>query len=99
MPEQVKITAILTAAPGNAEELKGLLTWMVRHSRAEPGNLRWDIWQDQSQPDRYVLDELYVDDEAVTAHRKTPHYKEYQTRIEDLADRNVLILKPIKVEH
>ena len=52
MTAPVKITAILTARPGKAEALKALLHGMVPHCRAEPGNLRWDIWRDRSQADR-----------------------------------------------
>ena len=98
MSSPAKITGILVARPGKAEELKALLVGMAPHSRAEPGNLRWDIWQDQSQPDRIVLDELYRDDSAVAAHHQTPHYKDYLLRIPDLADRTALVLTPIAVE-
>ncbi len=99
MPSRTKITAILTARPGRAEELKALLVGMAPHCRAEPGNLRWDVWQDQSRPDRYVLDELYADDDAVAAHRETPHYKDYLSRIPDLAERTAVVLSPVLVEH
>src|SRR5262249_3559108 len=85
MSSPAKITGILVARPGKADELKALLVGMTPHSRAEPGNLRWDIWQDQSQPDRIVLDELYRDDTAVVAHQQTPHYKDCLSRIPDLA--------------
>ena len=98
MSSPAKITGILVARPGKAEELRTLLVGMAPQSRAEPGNLRWDIWQDQSQPDRIVLDELYVDDNAVVAHHQTPHYKDYLSRIPDLADRTALVLTPIAVE-
>ena len=98
MSSHAKITAILTARPGKVEELKKLLLGMAPHCRAEPGNLRWDVWQDQSQPDRYVLDELYLDDAAVAAHRETPHYKDYLSRITDLADRIAVVLRPVAVE-
>jgi quinol monooxygenase YgiN len=98
MPSPTKITAILTARPGKAEELKALLVGMAPHCRAEPGNLRWDIWQDQYQSDCYVLDELYVDDDAVAMHRETPHYRDYLARIPELADRTALVLRPITVE-
>ncbi|MCV9942160.1 antibiotic biosynthesis monooxygenase [Rhizobium sp. WYCCWR 11279] len=98
MSAHVKITAILTARPDKAEGLKALLLGMAPHCRSEQGNLRWDIWQDQSQPSRYVLDELYRDTAAVAAHRETPHYKDYRARIEDLADRSALVLSPIEVE-
>ena len=98
MSSPAKITGIPVARPGKAEELKALLVAMAPHSRAEPGNLRWDIWQDQSRPDRIVLDELYRDDSAVVAHHQTPHYKDYLSRIPDLADRTALVLTPIAVE-
>src|SRR5215510_13510460 len=98
MSSPAKITAILVARPGKAEELKTLLVGMASPSRAEPGNLRWDIWQDQLQPDRFVLDELYRNDIAVTAHHQTAHYQDYLLRVTDLADRTALVLAPIAVE-
>lgn len=97
MPQHVKITAVLTARPGHAEELATLLLGMAPLCRAESGNLRWDVWQDHTQSDRYVLDELYADDAAVAAHRDTAHYKSYLLRIPDLAERTALVLRPIAV--
>jgi quinol monooxygenase YgiN len=93
-----KITAILAAKPGKAAELKELLTTLRKASRAEPGNLRWDIWQDQGDANRFVLDELYVDTNAVTAHRETPHFKNYVAKIADLADRTAIVSAPVEVE-
>jgi quinol monooxygenase YgiN len=75
MPNPVKIMAILAARPGKTDELKALVLGMVAPSRAEPGNLRWDVWQDQADTGRFVLDELYKDNAAVAAHRETPHFK------------------------
>ncbi len=97
MSTPVKITAILTAKPGRTEELKALLFSLVAPARAEPGNLRWDIWQDQAGPGRFLLDELYVDNAAVAAHRDTPHFKAYLAIINDLADRTALVLDPAQV--
>ena len=94
MTTSVKIVAILTALPGRAEELEALLFAMAPQSRAEPGNLKWDVWRDQSNPGRFALDELYVDDAAVAAHRETPHFKTYLSKIGDLAERTALVLDP-----
>ena len=98
MSSHVKITAILTARPGKAADLKALLVSMAPQCRAEPGNLRWDVWEDRAQPSRLVLDELYRDDGSVAAHRTTPHYENYLERIGDLADRTALVLGPLEVE-
>nr|WP_298685555.1 putative quinol monooxygenase [uncultured Dongia sp.] len=97
MTKPVKITAILTARPGKAEELKALLSGMVVPCRAEPGNLLWNIWQDQAEPGRFVLDELYTDNAAIAAHRQTPHFKNYLAKVTDLAERTALLLDPVEV--
>ncbi|WP_025291084.1 putative quinol monooxygenase [Sphingomonas sanxanigenens] len=99
MSHPVKITATLTALPDRAGALQALLTDMAPHCRAEPGNLRWDVWQDQAQPGRYVLDELYVDGDAVAAHRQSPHYLHYLSRVPDLAERTALVCDPVAVDH
>lgn len=93
----MKIVAILTARPGRSSELETLLFGMAPHCRAEPGNLRWDVWQDPSEPNRFVLDELYGDEAAVAAHRETPHFKDYLTKIGDLAERAAFTLCPANV--
>lgn len=97
MTKHVKITALLAAKPGKRDELKALLAGMVTPSRGEPGNLRWDIWQDQADANRFVLDELYVDNAAVTAHRATPHFKNYVSKIADLADRTAIVSDAVEV--
>jgi quinol monooxygenase YgiN len=97
MSNDVKIVAILAARPGKADALKDLLFGMVDPCRAEPGNLRWDVWQDQANTDRFVLDELYVDNAAIAAHRETPHFKDYFSKINDLADRTAVVLDPLRV--
>lgn len=95
--QHIKIVAILTARTGKAEALRELLHGLAAHSRAEPGNLRWDIWQDQTQPDRFVLDELYRNSTAAAAHRETPHFKNYLAQIGDLAERVAVTLKAADV--
>lgn len=97
MTTTVKIVAILTARPGRADDLKALLSGMIAPSRAESGNLRWDIWQDQADPARFVLDELYTDNAAVVAHRETPHFMAYLAGIADIAERTALVLDPAEV--
>ena len=92
-----KTTAILTAYPGKVAELEALLTAMAPHCRAEPGNLRWDIWREASRGARFVLDELYVDAAAVEAHRETPHYQDYLTRIPALAARTAVMLEAVAI--
>lgn len=94
---QVSNIAILTAKPGKEAELESLLRGMVRPSRAEPGNLRWDIWRVQDQPAQFVLNELYKDDAGLAAHRATPHFQNYLSKIGDLASRTAIVSHPVDV--
>ena len=97
MSESVRTIAILTARRGKTEDLEGLLFWMAPHCRAEPGNTRWDVWRDAADADRFVVDEAYLDAAAAAAHHETPHYRDYRSKIDGLADRMVMTLEPAAV--
>ncbi|MGF7147657.1 quinol monooxygenase YgiN [Sphingomonas zeicaulis] len=97
MTSPVKIVAVLTARAGKAQDLAALLESMLAPSRAEPGNLRYDLWRDKADATRFVLDELYTDDVAVAAHRATAHFQAYLARINDLAERSAFVLDPVAI--
>lgn len=93
----VKIVALLNARPGMIPKLEDLLASLAPACRAEPGNLGWEVWRDKARPERFVLNELYKDDAAVTAHRQSPHFLAYLSRVADLADRESLVLEPMEL--
>ena len=43
----------------------------------EPGNVRFDVLRDADDPCSFKLYEVWLDDEAIAAHRDAPHYKEW----------------------
>jgi quinol monooxygenase YgiN len=86
MTGNVKTVGILTAHPGKETELRSLLEGLIGSSRSEPGNLRYDLWTDPSQPGVLVLDELYVDD-----------FQHYRASVGALADRRALSLQAVVV--
>lgn len=51
-------------------------------TRQEPGNRRFDVLQSQDDPSRFTLYEAFLSTEAVDAHRQTPHYIEWKTKVE-----------------
>ena len=89
--------AVFVARAGKAEELRALLAGMVLPTRAERGNLQYDLWRDKADLGRLVLEERYRDDAAVAAHRATAHYTIYLATINDLAERTALVLDPLDV--
>jgi quinol monooxygenase YgiN len=97
MTGNVKTVGILTAYPGKETELRSLLEGLIGSSRSEPGNLRYDLWADSSEPGVFVLDELYLDADAAAAHRASPHFQHYCANVGALADRRTLSLQAVVV--
>jgi (4S)-4-hydroxy-5-phosphonooxypentane-2,3-dione isomerase len=47
----------------------------------EPGNVRFDVLRSVDEPDRFVLYEWYVDEEAAKAHKTTAHYEAWRESV------------------
>jgi quinol monooxygenase YgiN len=56
----------------------------ARPSLKEPGIARFDVMQQNDDPTRFVLIEVYRDVEATTAHKATAHYATWRDRMESL---------------
>ncbi|WJV54532.1 (4S)-4-hydroxy-5-phosphonooxypentane-2,3-dione isomerase [Pectobacteriaceae bacterium CE90] len=50
----------------------------------EAGNLRFDVLRDEHIPSRFYIYEAYVDEQAVAAHKQTPHYLKCVEQLEEL---------------
>ncbi|KPK40723.1 MAG: antibiotic biosynthesis monooxygenase [Gammaproteobacteria bacterium SG8_47] len=49
----------------------------------EPGNLRFDVVQQQDDPTRFVLYEAYRSAEEAAAHKQTEHYLRWREQVAD----------------
>jgi autoinducer 2-degrading protein len=45
--------------------------------RDEPGCVRFDVLQDESDENRYYFYEVYRDNDALEAHQQTPHFERW----------------------
>ncbi len=50
--------------------------------RDEPGCRRFDVLQDQADPNHFCFYEVYLDEAALEAHRKMPHYARWRKAAE-----------------
>ncbi|MFV3384892.1 putative quinol monooxygenase [Pseudomonas sp. NY15364] len=76
----IAIFASIQARPEHRDEVLQALQQMVSATRAEPGNLRYDLFERDGTPGTFDLYELYVDRAAVEAHRQSAHYLDYRQR-------------------
>lgn len=60
--------------PECVEAFKQATLANARASVKEPGVARFDVVQQQDDPARFILVEVYRDAAAAVAHKETPHY-------------------------
>lgn len=50
----------------------------------EPGNLRFDILRQADNPNRFMLYEAFVSEEAAAFHKTTDHYLKWRDTVKDM---------------
>ena len=53
----------------------------AKESIKEPGVARFDLFQQQDDPTRFVLVEAYRSSDAPAAHKQTPHYQVWRDQV------------------
>lgn len=56
----------------------------ARNSVQEPGVVRFDVLQQQDDPTRFILYEIYKAPEDQLAHRETAHYARWRDTVADM---------------
>ncbi len=80
----ISIFVTIKIKPGFARKFKEASLGDSQGSvRDEPGCFRFDILQNDSDPNRFHLYEVYVNQEAFEAHRETPHYLKWRSTVLD----------------
>lgn len=66
------------------DSFKALTLENARQSIQEPGIARFDIIQQQDDPTRFVLVEVYRTTEDPARHKETAHYQKWRDAVADL---------------
>jgi quinol monooxygenase YgiN len=75
---EMHIVVGLRALAGKEDELRRDLSALVEPSRAEDGNIRYDLFEDQEQPGLFVFVEEWASVEARTQHHEHgPHIQNF----------------------
>ena len=70
--------------PANVEEFKSASMENARNSLKEPGIARFDVIQQQDDPNRFVLVEVYRTADDPARHKETQHYRKWRDTVEDM---------------
>jgi autoinducer 2-degrading protein len=55
----------------------------ARHTRKEPGNVRFDVLQADEDPNRFLLYECYHTKDDFAKHQQTEHYLRWKNTVAD----------------
>lgn len=69
---------------GSVEAFKAATVANASASVQEPGIARFDVIQQQDDPTRFILVEVYRTPEAPAAHKQTEHYVRWRDTVADM---------------
>ena len=69
---------------GRARFLKAIEVDAIGSERDEAGCMRFNVLQDQQDPNTYYFYEVYRDEAALEAHRAAPHYAVWRAAADTL---------------
>jgi (4S)-4-hydroxy-5-phosphonooxypentane-2,3-dione isomerase len=73
----VVLAVTWVANPGKEEKVAGLFRKLEEASRNEPGCILYIVHRHRADPRVFFLYEQYRDDDALEAHRQSPHFQMY----------------------
>ena len=74
----------VTVKPESVEAFKAATIENARQSIQEPGIARFDVIQQQDDPCKFLLVEVYRSQEATVAHKETAHYAKWRDTVADM---------------
>ena len=71
----IGVIATLKVAEGKGSGLEAAFRELIAQVKAnEPGNKMYSLFKSKSEPNTYVVMEIYEDQAAVDAHNSSPHF-------------------------
>ncbi len=70
--------------PEMIDEFKEVTLDNASNSVKEPGVARFDVFQQEDDPTRFILVEVYKDADAPAAHKETEHYLRWRDKALDM---------------
>jgi quinol monooxygenase YgiN len=80
MSEAVRVVVKIVARSDAVEQIRSIVLVLAEKSRKESGCVSYDVVQDMSQPENFVLIEEWASVSALDAHNRTPHFHEAVTK-------------------
>lgn len=74
----IETLVFVDVKPECVEDFKTITFYNHENSRKEAGNVRFDVLQDNNDPTKFVLVEVFADEAAAAFHKTTVHYLKWR---------------------
>lgn len=88
----IKIVALVTVKPEYTETLATQFKELVKASRAEAGNISYDLHQEIGNPNRFVFVENWKSQVAIDEHNASEHFQGFVKAIDGKTDNLEIVL-------
>ncbi len=78
------VHVFVNVKPEQVEAFRAATLENARNSVQEPGIARFDVLQEQDEPTRFVLVEIYRTSEDPGKHKETSHYQKWRDTVADM---------------
>ncbi len=78
------VHVLVSCKPGTEEAFQKASLDNARASALEPGISRFDVIQQDDDPSKFVLVEVYKNADAPAEHKKTEHYNTWRETVADM---------------
>lgn len=79
----MRVTCVhIVVKAGFAEAFLEASLLNAKATLSEPGNLRFDVLRSQEDPNRFMFYEVFMDIEAIEAHKLTAHYQQWRDTVQ-----------------
>ena len=83
----VQIIAEIEISQAYRDELIPVLQALVKGSRSEPGNGRYDLTENMARSGHFFVIEKWLSEKAVEEHIASPHFQAFVSAIEGKAEK------------
>ncbi len=78
------VNVFVRVKPEHIESFQAATLENARNSMQEPGIARFDVLQQQDDPSRFVLVEVYRTSQDPAKHKETAHYQKWRDTVADM---------------
>lgn len=83
----IHVVARHFARPDNVDQVRRILLDLIEPSRAEPGCIKYELFQNVDDPTDFTFVETFASDDALKIHAASPYIASLASKMKDLVAR------------